>query len=122
MNYAELSKKVQDQVQSIFHSQKDKTFIYHSLGHTQNVVKAASQIANHYQLNEKDFFIVTTAAWFHDAGYFSDSNNHEVKGAEMAAGFLRANGAEEQLVRSVADCILATRMPQSPKNQLEEIV
>lgn len=122
MNYPELSKKIQEHVQALFQAQKDKTFIYHNLDHTQNVVKAASQIANHYQLNEKDFFIVTTAAWFHDAGYFTDFKNHEAKGGDMATVFLRNNFIDEETVQAVVNCILATRIPQSPKNKLEEIV
>jgi predicted metal-dependent HD superfamily phosphohydrolase len=122
MNYPELSKKIQEHVQALFHAQKDKTFIYHNLEHTENVVRAASQIANHYQLSEKDFFIVTTAAWFHDAGYFSDFKNHEAKGGEMATVFLRNNFIDEETVQAVVNCILATRVPQSPKNRLEEIV
>ncbi len=91
MNYPELSRKIQDHVQSFFNAQKDKNFVYHNLAHTQSVVKAASQIANHYQLNEKDFFIVTTAAWFHDTGYFEDYYTHEMKGVEIASAFLRNN-------------------------------
>jgi predicted metal-dependent HD superfamily phosphohydrolase len=122
MNYPELSTKIQDHIQSLFKSQKDKTFIYHNLEHTQGVVKAASQIANHYQLNEKDFFIVTSAAWFHDAGYFADPSNHEAKSAEMASAFLRLNGTDEETIQAVINCILATRIPQTPKNRLEEIV
>ena len=122
MNYAELSKKVQDHVQSLFHSQKDKSFTYHTIAHTESVVKAASQIANHYHLNERDYFIVTTAAWFHDSGYFADPQHHEVKGVEMASGFLRLNGADEEMIKTIGDCILATRLPQSPNNKLEEIV
>jgi predicted metal-dependent HD superfamily phosphohydrolase len=122
MHNQELSKKVQDHLQSLFYSQKDKTFIYHNLSHTQSVVKAATQIANHYQLNEKDFFIVTTAAWFHDAGYFADSKNHEKKGAEMAATFLRNNSVDEETIRVIGNCILATRIPQKPNTKLEEIV
>jgi len=122
MNYTELSRKIQEHVQAVFHAQKDKTFVYHNLDHTQNVVKATSQIANHYQLSEKDFFIVTTAAWFHDAGYFADYKNHETKSSEMATVFLRNNFIEEETVQAVVNCILATRVPQSPKNKLEEIV
>ena len=122
MNYPELSKMVQDHVVSLFRSQKDKTFIYHNLAHTESVVKATSEIANHYQLNEKDFFIVTTAAWFHDTGYFTDYKSHEATGGEMAATFLRNNYLDEVTVMAVVNCILATRVPQSPKNQLEEII
>jgi predicted metal-dependent HD superfamily phosphohydrolase len=122
MNYPELSKKVQDKAQSIFQTQKDKSFVYHNLTHTQGVVKAASEIANHYQLNEKDFFIVTTAAWFHDAGYFTDYSNHERKGADIASTFLRSLNIEEEIIQAIANCIMATKMPQNPKNKLEEIV
>jgi predicted metal-dependent HD superfamily phosphohydrolase len=122
MNYVELSKKVQDHVQSLFRSQKDKTLIYHNLAHTQSVVKSASQIANHYQLNEKDFFIVTTAAWFHDAGYFADPKNHEARSGELATTFLRNNFLDEETIQAIVNCILATRIPQSAKNRLEEIV
>src|SRR5258705_1659813 len=122
MNYPELAKLVQDHVLSLFRSEKDKSFVYHNSAHTEGVVRAATQIANHYQLNERDFFIVTTAAWFHDTGYFSDSKNHEAKGGEMATTFLRNNFIDEETVAAVVNCILATRIPQSPKNRLEEIV
>jgi predicted metal-dependent HD superfamily phosphohydrolase len=122
MNYPELSLQIQEYVTSYFHLQKSRIFIYHNLHHTQNVVKAATQIANHYQLNERDFFIVTTAAWFHDAGYFEDMNNHEVKGKDMAATFLRAHAVGEDVIEAVSGCILATRLPQQPLNRLEEIV
>ena len=122
MNYPELSRLVQEHVQSLFRSQKDKSFIYHNLAHTESVVKAASQIADHYQLNEKDFFIVTTAAWFHDTGYFIDSKNHEARGGEMATAFLRNNFLDEETILIVVNCILATRIPQTPKNRLEQIV
>jgi putative nucleotidyltransferase with HDIG domain len=122
MNYSLLSKKVQEHVLAFFHAQKDKTFFYHNLNHTQHVAKAATQIANHYQLNEKDFFIVVTAAWFHDIGYFDDYNNHEMKGAEMAGDFLRKLEVDEDSIRVIANCILATHMPQNAKNRLEEIV
>jgi HD superfamily phosphodiesterase len=40
-------------------------------------------------LSDKDFFIVTTGAWFHDTGYFEDLQNHEQKGAELAVEFLK---------------------------------
>jgi hypothetical protein len=45
-------------------------------------VNAAIQIANHYQLDDVGFFVVVTAAWFHDMGYFSGGpNGHELQGS-----------------------------------------
>lgn len=122
MNYPDLSKKVQDHLLAFFHSRRDPAFLYHNLAHTQSVVKAAGQIANHYQLNERDFFIVNTAAWFHDIGYFDDYNSHEKRGAEMATSFLQKQGVEEGIIQEVVKCILATRMPQNATSRLEEIV
>jgi putative nucleotidyltransferase with HDIG domain len=122
MNYPELSRKVQQYVQAVFESRKDKSLLYHNLAHTQKVAKAALRIADHYQLNERDLFIVTTAAWFHDIGYLDDFDHHEIKGVQVAVAFLREHGVLEEITQAVSNCILATRMPQSATNRLEEIV
>lgn len=85
-------------------------------------MKAASQIADHYQLNERDYFIVVSAAWFHDAGYYVDYSDHESRGADLAATFLHGQGVEEAVIDEIRQCILATRMPQAPHNLLQQIV
>ena len=62
MNYAELSKKAEEYVINYFTFHQKPQLTYHNLDHTMAVVKAAIQIADHYQLSEKDLFIVTAAA------------------------------------------------------------
>jgi HD superfamily phosphodiesterase len=86
------------------------------------VVNAAIEIANHYRLSDLDYFIVVTAAWFHDIGYYTDPARHEDKGAEEAALFLKRKGVEETTVQTVSQCIRATRLPQNPVTLLEKIV
>jgi predicted metal-dependent HD superfamily phosphohydrolase len=122
MNYPDLSRQIQAHQLAYFRLHKNRYYVYHDLDHTQGVVKAAMQIANHYQLNEKDFFIVTTAAWFHDAGYFEDDLHHEKRGAEIAAAYLSKLGIDEDTIQKIQQCIIATTLPQSPKTKLEEIV
>lgn len=96
---------------------------YHNMLHTEKVVEAAKQIASHYQLNERDFLVVVTAAWFHDMGYYSgDTTGHEVKGAELAAAFLKEQNADDAIINEVKGCIMATQMPQQPVTLLEKIV
>jgi predicted metal-dependent HD superfamily phosphohydrolase len=85
-------------------------------------VNAAIEIANHYRLSDLDYFIVVTAAWFHDIGYYTDPARHEEKGAEEAAVFLKRKGVDETTIQTVAQCIRATRLPQSPETLLEKIV
>ncbi|HUP11681.1 MAG TPA: hypothetical protein VM187_05705, partial [Niastella sp.] len=65
MNYYTLLDEVKQYVTSFFHTHANDKLIYHNLVHTENVVSAAIEIANHYRLNDLDYFIVVTAAWFH---------------------------------------------------------
>jgi predicted metal-dependent HD superfamily phosphohydrolase len=123
MNYPHLLEQVKQHVIRFFKSKGDQKLVYHNLAHTESVVSNAGQIARHYQLGEGDFFIVMTAAWFHDTGYFTGgSEGHETRGAAMAAKFLKETGADDETIQAVSKCILATRMPQSPNSLIEQIV
>lgn len=122
MNYSNLLTEVQAYIRNYFAANNDGRFVYHNQHHTEMVAEAATRIGNHYQLNERGFFIVIVAAWFHDTGYFIDPKNHEEKSADLAADFLSGKGAEPELIAEVKNCIIATKMPQSPNNLLEQIV
>jgi len=123
MDYPLLSKKARQYISHYFEKHVHRQFPYHNKLHTENVVAAVTQIANHYQLNEHDFFVVVTAACFHDMGYYlGDAQGHEEKGAAMAAEFLKDAGADEASIQQVKGCIIATQMPQKPNNLLEQIV
>ncbi|MGH2624730.1 MAG: HD domain-containing protein, partial [Sphingobacterium sp.] len=122
MNYDLLSQTVATYVRDFFKQKEPGIFVYHNIRHTEEVVAAANKIGNHYQLGESDFFIITTAAWFHDTGYYIDPLNHERSGADLAAKFLEQQQVPEPLIVQVRQCILATHMPQDPKNELEAMV
>ena len=123
MNYHALAEQVKQYALAFFNAPENQYLAYHNLQHTEGVVKAAVQIGNLYQLDDTDFFTVLTAAWFHDMGYFSeDVANHEKKGAERATEFLKKAGVDESITSKVQGCILATKLPQSPVNLLEQIV
>lgn len=122
MNYYALLDEIKQYVTSFFHTHPNDKIIYHNLVHTENVVNAAIEIANHYRLNDQDYFIVVTAAWFHDIGYYTDPARHEEKGAEEVTLFLSRKGVEEKVIQTIANCIRATRMPQNPETMLEKIV
>jgi len=122
MNYLEILDDVKTHVEHLFNSAADDKLIYHNLTHTEHVVKHTVEIGNHYKLNDLDFFIVQCAAWFHDIGYLQGKEQHENAGAEAAATFLAAIGVEALTIQAIQGCIMATKMPQKPKNLLEEIV
>ncbi len=122
MNYQQLLEQIQDFALSYYKEHDTSRLSYHNLEHTRQVVNAAGKIANHYQLNDHDFFILTAAAWFHDLGYMVDINNHEEKSAEIAVNFLTKNSVDNGIIDGVKGCIAATKMPQSPKNLMEQII
>lgn len=123
MNYQQLLEQVKQHVVRYFKTRGDQKLAYHNLAHTETVVSNAGQIARHYQLGEKDFFIVMTAAWFHDTGYLTGgAEDHEMRGADIAAKFLKESQVDEETIQMMRQCILATRMPQSPKSLIEQIV
>jgi len=122
MNYQHILEKASDYVHTYYREHDMPALVYHNLQHTEAVVTAATQIANHYQLDDEEFFIVQVSAWFHDLGYMVDIEAHEEKGAEIAAEFLKNHDVGDAEIQLVRGCILATKMPQSPKTLLEEIV
>jgi predicted metal-dependent HD superfamily phosphohydrolase len=123
MNYQQLLEQVEQYVVSFYEKNNTENLCYHDRQHTQDVVNAALQIANHYQLEDKEFFIVIAAAWFHDIGYLSDeAKGHENRSALMAGDFLALHKVDDEVIDAVKKCIMATKMPQSPASMLENIV
>jgi len=122
MNYKVLLEQVSQYVTAMFAAHADNALPYHNKAHTQFVVDSAIQIANHYQLSDSDFFVVVTAAWFHDVGYFKTRENHERESVKVADNYLRQQGVEQETIARINQCIMATEMPQNPQNLLEEII
>ena len=122
MDHKHLLRQIQDYVLAFYNEHDTSKLIFHNLQHTQNVVLAATRIAKHYVLDDKDQFIVLTAVWFHDLGYLTNISNHEEEGAALAEAFLDEHKTGHGTIKAVKGCILATKMPQSPQNLLEEIV
>lgn len=122
MKFQQLLEEVKQHVLGYYEMHHDNTLLYHDLTHTKEVVANATRIANHYQLSDEDFFIVITAAWFHDLGYFTDKQNHEARSAELAAEHLKNLKVSHEVIEKVRACIMATKMPQKPSGLLQEII
>ena len=123
MDYATTLERTQHYVRKFFDSHVNDRLHYHSVKHTERVVEAARQIAQHYQLNEADFFTVSVAAWFHDIGYLTGEQlGHEERGARMAQSYLLGEGLEQPAIDDIRRCIIATQLPQRAVTLTEQIV
>jgi predicted metal-dependent HD superfamily phosphohydrolase len=122
MEIESILKDVEQHVVGLFATHANPALVYHNISHTMGVVKATEQIAAHYRLTDDELFVVYAAAWFHDVGYLlSGANDHEAAGADAAAEYLQNKAVNSDIIEKIKGCIMATKMPQSPKNLLEEI-
>lgn len=122
MNYQQLLDQVCEYVLNYFKTHNTDKFVYHNKKHTEDVARAVTQIANHYQLNDRDFFCVSAAAWFHDLGYLVSIQNHEEHSIAIARAFLIEHAADAEDIKTIEACIAATKMPQAPVSLLDKII
>lgn len=118
----ELMKTVNTYVNHLFSSSNTSTLIYHDFTHTKSVVDVCEKIGKSVQLNNDEMEILLLAAYFHDAGYIDSRENHEERSAEIAKSFLAENHFEREKIEKVEKAILATKIPQSPQNKIEEVL
>jgi uncharacterized protein len=96
---------------------------YHGVEHTRTeVVPAVETLARMEGIKGKLLYLLLTAAWFHDLGYVEQAMYHELIGARIAVQVLPSFGYTEDQVEIVRWAILATALPQLPRNRLEEIL
>ena len=112
----------QSYVTSIITEEVDTKFVYHDLAHTESVVKATIEIAEQSNLSGDEIILVTIAAWLHDIGYKLGHENHEEASIKIAEEHLSAQKLSIDKIEHVKNCIAATRMPQSPKNLMQEVL
>ena len=123
INYKELSFETQEYVTRLFQQYQTPIHVYHNLHHTKTVALRANEIALNYSLTEKEFFIVASAAWFHDVGHlFGPAATHEEKSVIAMRTNMVKHGIDSGILNSIEQCILATKLPQDPKSLPEEIV
>lgn len=96
---------------------------YHNLWHTQDdVMVSAVRLARQLGLDEEEVALLQVAAAFHDLGFIENVANHEMVGARMVAQLLPGLAFSSRQIETVMGLILATRVPQSPRSLLEEIL
>ena len=97
--------------------------VYHGIAHTrEEVVPAAERFAALEGVKGKSLGLLRTAAWFHDLGFVEQAVHHELIGARIALETLPSFGYTKDEVEVVRWAVLATALPQSPRNLLEEIL
>lgn len=95
---------------------------YHNVEHTQKVLKHALEIATEENITGEELDILCTAALFHDAGFIEKYTGHEEVSCRIAKEYLPQFDYSEKEIDEICELIMATKLPQTPKNRLAEIL
>ena len=58
----------------------------------------------------------------HDIGYTENSEKHEDHSITLSREFLQVQGANSNYIEDIIGCIEATKMPQQPRNIIEQVL
>ena len=114
--------KTASYIRQLFEETLPIFLVFHNLEHTENVVKGVTEIGKHTSLSKEEKEIVLVAAWFHDSGHTVSYQNHETISQALAYEFLSTLEISVDFIEKVIGCIEATKIPQSPKNLLQQIL
>ncbi len=106
----------------ILKNEVSEKMTYHNYDHTQQVVNMAARICEEMKVSAEEREIVLLAAWFHDLGYCNGGLRHEEQSRDIAVKFLEERNYSKDKIERVSSCIMATQMPQNPKDHLGQIL
>ena len=95
---------------------------YHSIVHINDVYSACERLAGEEGVTGESLLLLLTAALYHDSGFLVQSKGHEILSCDIARQHLPGFQYNVEEVAAICAMIMATKLPQTPKNKLEEIL
>lgn len=95
---------------------------YHGVHHTIDVLAALTHISKNENIGGEQLVLLKTAALLHDSGFTETYTNHEEAGCRITRQMLPDYGYSAQDIEIICGMIMATKIPQTPDNKLEEII
>lgn len=95
---------------------------YHGVHHTQEVLENIKEITQHEKVTDEELKLLKIAALFHDIGFISVYLGHEEEGCKMTRAILKDYDLKNIQLDQICGMIMATQIPQLPRNKLEKII
>lgn len=100
----------------------DPELTYHCIEHTVDVIEHTTRVAQDESINEKEMYLLKIAALYHDTGFLYTYKDHEIKSCEIFLEDNKKFNFKEGDKAIILDLIMATKVPQQPKNLLQKII
>jgi HD superfamily phosphodiesterase len=96
---------------------------YHGISHTKDwVLPKTKQLLDEENIQGEDETILLTSALLHDVGYIEKYENNEEIATKIAKELLPKYNYNDEQIEKICKIIMATKMPQNPKNIYEKII
>ena len=95
---------------------------YHGLHHTLDVLRSTRELCYYEKVSPYYSLLLKTAALFNDSGFTISNVEHEKQGCSIVKRHLPAYGYSAYEIELICGMIMATKIPQRPKNYLEAII
>ncbi|MBX9785543.1 MAG: HD domain-containing protein [Chitinophagaceae bacterium] len=114
--------QMMDFVKALINKSVAVTYAYHNFYHTVYVYNKTLEIAAHEKCSAADIRLLKAAALWHDTGYINIYYGHEEESCMQAKKYLPGFGFTADEIYVICGMIMATKIPQTPHNLLEEII
>jgi len=113
---------MKDFVLDLLNKNLSEFLFYHDPEHTLYVIDKVTEIGTDENCTEAEMDLLRTAALWHDTGYIYTYSGHEEESCILAKAYLPSYGYTNDEVYAICGMIMATKIPQTPQNKLEEII
>lgn len=103
-------------------SELSNQLYYHGIHHTLDVLYTVEELCYYEKVTPYEEMLLKTAALFHDSGFTISPQEHERLGCSIARDHLPRYGYKPKEIERICGMIMATKIPQTPKNNLEQII
>jgi putative nucleotidyltransferase with HDIG domain len=95
---------------------------YHGIHHTKDVLSVCKQYIKRLKIKGREAELLQTGALIHDIGFLYTYRDHEEEGAKIAQELLPQYEFDQEEIDIISGLIIATKVPQQPKTELEKIL
>ena len=118
-----LYKKAKEYILGRLRTELSPNLFYHGVPHTLDVLDAVARISEAENINDKQSLtLLKTAALFHDAGYITQYEANEPVGCCLVKEKLPEFEYDDADIKIICELIMATVIPQNPKDKLGMIL
>ena len=115
-------KKLKERILNLLDEQLPSDLTYHGTHHTLDVLDVCNAYIERGKITERDALLLRAGVLFHDFGFTRSFDDHERNGAILAEKVLPDFGFNSEEIKTVGGLIMATKIPQNPKTELERII